>query len=266
MFRKILAICRHLAKRVEAQKSSWIWRHRKSPTATLNPYIANILVTKNPIYAKVARVCVESFLYHHPNSKVNLHVDEITKKEVENEILSKFPRARVSVFTVNSNERSWQEQKISLILSLNGTTELFMDADLRWNSGIQSIKSVTFYVDEFPFLEKSPYRQLIKIFRNGEYSNSIMKNTSFFTFHGNHISKELNLDVYRIEQELLELIKSDILGALDRDQVTRLSEQIALSIASTDWNYQIDTLKNTDGHKDGAFVESSYFGATGSTF
>jgi hypothetical protein len=94
----------------------------------------------------------------------------------------------------------------------------------------------------------------------------MMRNTSFFTFGGHQIETQALFDVKQIEDELLVLIKSDLLGSIDRDQVARLSEQLALSLASEDWNTPIKTLKESDGHKDGAFVESSYFGATGSTF
>jgi hypothetical protein len=46
----------------------------------------------------------------------------------------------------------------------------------------------------------------------------------------------------------------------------RISEQIALSLLVEKLNSPIYFLKESDGFKDGSFVESSYFGATGASF
>ncbi len=266
MFRRFLAFIRSTAKKIEATKKSWVWRHRKSKDFSPEPFVANILIVKNPIYAQIGRVCVESFLYYHPNSIVKLYVDDTTRDAVKTEILDRNISKKISIVAVPTQSSTWQEQKIELILSLSGTSELFMDADLRWNSGIRSLSEVTFYVNEFFLTEKSPYRQILQSFRSGKYKSAMMRNTSFFTFGGHQIGTKALFDVKQIEDELLWLIKSDLLGSIDRDQVARLSEQLALSLASEDWNTTIKTLKASDGHKDGAFVESSYFGATGSTF
>lgn len=266
MFRRFLTFARSTAKKIEATKKSWVWRHRKSKDSNPESFVANILIVKNPIYAKVGRVCVESFLYYHPNAIVKLHVDDMTRQAVKTEILDRNISQNISMVAVPTQSSTWQEQKIDLILSLSGTSEFFMDADLRWNSRIRTISEVTFYVNEFFLREKSPFRQIVESFRGGKYKSAMMRNTSFFTFGGHQLETQALFDVKQIECELLRLIKSDLLGSIDRDQVSRLSEQLALSIASEDWNTTINTLKVSDGHKDGAFVESSYFGATGSTF
>ena len=62
------------------------------------------------------------------------------------------------------------------------------------------------------------------------------------------------------------MAKSDVIAELDRESVLRISEQLALSLAVESWNEEIFLLKSYDGHMDGQFVESSYYGATGISF
>ena len=266
MLRRVLTIIRKMAKNIEARKNSWVWQHTKSANCSTEPIITHILIAKKEIYSKVAKICVESFLHHHPEGRVKLHVDTHTKKKTERVFKSKFFKERIQIVSLRDDSQTWQEQKISLILSMNGTKDVFMDADLRWNSKIDLPKAVTFYVNEFALAEKSPYRQLIYSLRGGKYFNATMRNTSFFTFAGVQISEKAKEDVNQLENEILAILNTEIVGKLDRSSVVRLSEQLALSIASEDWGVNVAALKENDGHKDGAFVESSYFGATGSTF
>ena len=55
-------------------------------------------------------------------------------------------------------------------------------------------------------------------------------------------------------------------GKIDHMPLERLREQIVISLVSETWDKDIYFLKEKDSHMDGSFVESSYFGATGSTF
>ena len=141
-----------------------------------------------------------------------------------------------------------------------------MDADLRWNGAIPETGGLTFFVDEFDMSEKSPYRQLLQTLKLDLSRPISMKNTSFFTFQGISISQE-KLDAFKLAFESYPslLMQADI-GSLDRTLIGRLSEQLTFSVQSELWEVPINYLKTSDGHMDGSFLESSYYGATGASF
>jgi hypothetical protein len=92
-----------------------------------------------------------------------------------------------------------------------------------------------------------------------------MKNTSFFTWSGYEPASNLLTRVLKIEKDIHEFATAT--GNFSSSWMARMSEQLALSLAVEEISeLKIDYLKSADGFKDGAFVESSYFGATGATF
>jgi hypothetical protein len=92
-----------------------------------------------------------------------------------------------------------------------------------------------------------------------------MKNTSFFSWSGFEPDDNLLARVRELEKDIFEFATST--RDLSSSWMARMSEQIALSLAVEEIDeIKIDYLKSSDGFKDGTFVESSYFGATGATF
>ena len=93
-----------------------------------------------------------------------------------------------------------------------------------------------------------------------------MRNTSFFSFDSLDLDSNQLKDFMSFYKNFGELVQSSDVGSLDEPELMRLSEQISLSIFSDRWSSQISCIKSEDGFRDGRFVESSYFGATGSIF
>jgi hypothetical protein len=255
------------AKSFERQIYSFKWRYSRPKESSKELFIAHLLVVKNSKYSGLARVCIESFLFHHPKCSIIVHCDYFTYSHTQMILRKIVKRGSVKVILDQVDDQmTWQDQKIQLLISLNGTSDIFMDADLRWNGSIPIRKGLTFFVDEFAMQQKSPFKEMLSLSEFANFSNPIMRNTSFFTFSGTEINDSLIEDIFRIHSLILDVVESDSVALLDRSDISRISEQLAISLAVEKWGMSIYALKVSDGHRDGKFVESSYYGATGVSF
>lgn len=93
-----------------------------------------------------------------------------------------------------------------------------------------------------------------------------MKNTSFF-YWGDHKPKEhYDTFIHEMMNEVLKITGNPDNPEEFNSRTRRISEQIALSLLVESTCEKVDFLKQSAVYKDGTFVESSYFGATGSSF
>ena len=243
------------------------WRSGISSSPSNATYRAHVLVVKKIEYVRVAQICVESFLYHHPNSTVLIHTDQTTIKEAQRIFMKRIANAQVELLPETSFESMpWQACKIDVILRMRGTSDFFMDADLRWNGVLPAYSGITFFVNEFDMRQKSPFRQILQGIGSEMGLGFNMRNTSFFSFDSLDLDNNQLKDFMSFYKNFGELVQSTDVGVLDEPELMRLSEQISLSIFSDKWSSQISCIKSQDGFRDGRFVESSYFGATGSIF
>jgi hypothetical protein len=198
---------------------------------------------------------------------ITIHVDSVTYEKAKTLLLSQRRNINVEIkLDMDYPDASWQELKLKLLKSLNGTMEFYLDADLRWNGPMPSCHAITFFTTEFQLKRMTIYLLLLTKLRNGKYLEASMRNTSFFTFAGNKLSEDLLDDVDLLHGEIIEIIDTESFGVEDQPQLIRIAEQIALSTACEDWGVEVTQLKEIDGWKDGSFVESSYFGSTGTSF
>jgi hypothetical protein len=227
---------------------------------------ANLLVVKDKVYASMGKLCVESFLYFHPRSTVVIHVDRFTTDAVSKKLRKLVSSERVEIRLIENQDQPWQNLKLNMILSLGAVQKFFMDADLKWNGPMAPLNGITFFVNEFNFTSNDFYAPLVKCNWFQEYKNSSMKNTSFF-YWGGYVPTAYDIKGIR---ELMTRISQLTLDKNNSPQfnlsTSRISEQIALSLVVEKINCPINFLKLTDGYKDGSFLESSYFGATGNSF
>jgi len=260
MFRKL----KFFLKKTRLELSIAKWRFIKSPIKIERILDVHILIVKKNDYIHLAKICALSFLYFHPSSEVTLHCDSKTFNTAKR----KFSHLSDSIKVVldQSEQISWQEAKLNLFLSLSGTSKILMDADLRWNGTIQELKGITFFCKEFELVQRSPERQLNRVLGISSNSGATMKNTSFIFLANHEISPSDLTLIKKSYFEFQSVLDHADIGILDRPNLTRLSEQIIISLITENWNKTIKFLKETDSHKDGKFVESSYFGATGATF
>jgi hypothetical protein len=226
-----------------------------------------MLVVKNKKYVEISRVCVESFFYHNPGSKVVIHCDDLTIYELQRRYARRLSRGDLHLNHMTSSENiSWQEMKMQVLLHLNGTRDFFMDADLRWNGALPKFEGIQFFVKEFQLKDHVDYRKILGKLENPRYGNAYMWNTSFFSFGGSFEEIAELDDLLALEKKVIAGIDSENLVELEKPWMRRISEQLAFSIYSENWSEKRTAIKLTDGHKDGSFLESSYFGATGTHF
>jgi len=74
-------------------------------------YEAHLLLVKNEIYAQIAKICVESFLFYNPNSTVVIHVDNKTKVATQKTLKKLVSKKKVSISQIETETAPWQELK-----------------------------------------------------------------------------------------------------------------------------------------------------------
>lgn len=264
--RPFYRVLRKRAKRIVAKIASLKYRNFVARNHTRFEYTANLLVVKKPIYAELAKLCAESFLYYNPECKVIINVDSATEVAVSKAFRKLAKKRNIVIKKVGRDNDSWQDIKLGVILQTQEEDAFFMDADLRWNGPIPRLTGTTFFVNEFRFKDNPTYSKLLE--SNGWQSDSdfTMKNTSFLYWGDYKPADKDQVFIVEAMSRIQELCDSRIIPSEDTDFIKRISEQIALSLLVDVRNLEVNFLKAVDGYRDGSFVESSYFGATGSTF
>ena len=266
MLRKSWHWTKRLVLTLEQRINLFRWDFTSTRNLDSFEHEAHLLIAKNPVYARIALICILSFLHFNERAKIVLHCDNSTQNEMEKLVKNRRRRAQIKIIDDLDPEATWQISKLKLILSLSGTNNIFMDADLRWNGVLKPPKGLSFFVPEFQLSKKSPFRQLLENIPFPVSPKSLMKNTSFVGFSGLVLTEHAISDVLRLYDGFNQILEISNLGEMDIQLLTRLSEQIILIVLADGWATEIYYLKQTDSHKDGQFVESSYFGATGAVF
>ena len=155
-------------------------------------------------------------------------------------------------------------QKALLLLQLQGTKDIFVDADTRLNGVLKGQDSITVLVREFRLAEQETWLYVCKLLEI-DPTKSFMLNTSFLTWSGVHlnVTSDLFHDFY---QNYLSLPWSDIsnLFLIQERSLTRLVEQFFFSILLS--SHDVDFLKEHDKVADKGVIESTYYGASGYRF
>jgi hypothetical protein len=222
-----------------------------------------MLIVKNKQYAWVSLHCISSLLRYNAGSIIHINADDETYGIVKSLVkLIDSKRIVVSKVEQPSLPPLWQKAKI--ILMLQGSKKVFIDADLRWNSTIPSIPKgqVLIFSKEFNMVFDSKYRSLL-VANGWEVNQEIyMLNTSVLCWNGLD-QKILVNDFLNLLFEF-ERLNMASLGFDTSQDVTRLSEQITLSYFLR--NFQIAALDEILIRDKCPSVESTYFGATGHRF
>lgn len=264
--RQVRRVAGIIVRTVLGKLQSFKYTHLAYKDASPSAYVANLLVVKKPIYAKIAKICAESFYYYNPRCKILVHVDSFTEELVEKELQKLIRLGVVQIRRVNSDAPTWQELKLQLVLSMTIDNEFFMDADLRWNGPLPKLNSVTYFVNEFDFDQKSPYSEMVQLPSWGFGSSVSMKNTSFVSWGTYRTTSEDRALIESVMTYINKICLIENQFPHHQDSLIRISEQIALSVLADKIPEKVNFLKSEDGFRDGTFVESSYFGATGSAF
>jgi hypothetical protein len=229
-------------------------------------YEVNLLVVKDLKYIDLAHDCIRSFLAFHPNSKFEIHVDEVTSVATMNCFSRRNLADKCTFVNVDGSSKKWQEMKLDIILSQSGTDELFIDADLRWYGPLPTIKEVTFLVDEGPLAK---FDIFLKIFESNKEFNSEahMLNVSFVALNGVSILPELQQKIRETCKNYDEIVSQAAGDVNDIEVIARLREQFAISVYAHAISPHYSVLKQRDRRAEThTLVSSCYFGSTGLNF
>jgi len=245
-------------------RTKWLYFENHSSSTTDSDACIHLLVVKNPSYSHVAQVCIESWFHFHPNTKVFVHADSLTEKSLRKSLKRVAKRRSLEILIDQDLSLTWQEQKVNLIVQLSGTKDIFIDADLKWNGPMPIKKGVCFFVEEFTFDSNPLYNYIFSKMNLDSQMKNSMKNTSFFTWGGEHINAGMSEELTEFMSRFHMQITSLGLSEIQNQEVSRIVEQLGLSLMFD--REDCDFLKAKDTQFDGSFVESSYFGATGTRF
>jgi len=260
----VISEFRSLGKAIERRVALIKWCF---PRKKFGPdYVAHMLAAKNTKYLKIAKIAVASFLYHNPNSHVVIHCDTFTYASAEIEFSFFTNRGTVSIQNNGHENQSWQLQKIDLLCEIaHLNSNFYMDCDVRWNGSLTLTNLCTSYVSEFRLADKSPFREMLPALKLQNSQVEMLNTTFVYLYPGKFSAAELG-EITRYHNEVLNLCSSGVVAKLDIEQTSRLSEQLGYSIFLANSERNHVALKTQDGHMDGSFLESSYFGATGVEF
>jgi hypothetical protein len=255
---------RTLGKSIERKAALIRWclpRRKFGPN-----YVAHLLAAKNTKYLRIAKIAVASFLYHNPNGSVVIHCDEFTYSSAQLEFNYFIKRGTVEILHNSQENQSWQVQKIELLCDIAQLeSNFYMDCDVRWNGSLTLSNLITSYVSEFELADKSPFREMLPALKIQNSQVEMLNTTFVYLYPGKFGTAELG-EIIEYHNEILNLCGSGAVAKLDIEQVSRLSEQLGYSIFLANSGRKHVALKSEDGHMDGSFLESSYFGATGVEF
>ena len=260
----VISEFRSLGKSIERRAALIKWclpRKKFGPN-----YVAHLLAAKNTKYLKIAKIAVSSFLYHNPNSSVVIHCDTHTYSSAQLEFKYFSKRGTVKILHNGHENKSWQVQKIELLCDIaHLESNFYMDCDVRWNGSLTLSDLTTSYVSEFKLADKSPFREMLPALKIQNSQVEMLNTTFVYLYPGKFSNAELG-EISRYHNEILNLCTSGAVAKLDIEQTSRLSEQLGYSIFLANSGRKHIALKSQDGHMDGSFLESSYFGATGVEF
>jgi len=236
------------------------WLLSKSNYESSSNIHAHLLVVKKPIYAKVVRTCIESFLYHHPDSQVSIYCDKATISSLRRRLfLVRLLKANVFTLKLIDSDDTWQTSKLFLLTQLNSPNDIFLDADLKFNGRLPLLRTITFFVKEENFLVQPQRTNILE----SKTLASTNRNTSIFSWSG----KVPDAAQFQILDEIYSSLEDILLPDAKREEyLGRLREQISISIFVDILKMDVGYIKFEDSQFDGKIVESSYFGATGSLF
>ena len=271
LLRKIKKIARLSFSLLQSKAELLRLEYSSCSNANQDLFRIHLLVVKQEKYVPISRICVISFLYFHPNSVVYLHADRHTLPLLRKwNLREKYVNSIKLIEIMDSENKTWQDLKLQLIYQLSGTSDIFIDADLKWNGPLEEFmlvdRYVYFFVEEYKLTENPTFMKMLSQQEFSDYRDSSMWNTSFVCLSGFTIRTEQVEEVNLLQEQILSYSRKFIMDKTEANSVIRISEQLAISLAASKWEKKIKALKATDGYKDGSFLESSYFGATGTHF
>jgi hypothetical protein len=256
-----LGVAFYLRKAAAEQKFKYHLRNSKQETEYF--YTIKMLAINSKNYVLLAETCIFSFLRFHPRSFFELHVDPELEIYAKQKFRSLIRSNNIEIKVLRERREFWQTTKLEIILGMNGTSSIFMDADLRWNGILPKISGITAYVEEYEISSSMLHSKVKELMPDSNFIR--MANCSFFGFDTVNVDGDLLNQIRELELQINSLQKMFPESQQLLAQ-SRLSEQLSLSYILRKNDKTISYLKIKGERNDGDFVESCYFGVSGLTF
>jgi hypothetical protein len=222
-----------------------------------------MIVIQNKDYVWISLYCIISFLRLNPGSTIEVTVDDATYN-LAKQLYKCIDRKRICIIVENNNGLPALWSKAKLIVSLQNSNYIFMDADLRWHKPLPNLPTsgITVLSEEFDLAKRTNYRNLMTANKWVDIEKVFMLNTSFVYLNKISFAVDFSIVLNLIKQ--FENVFDKSFGFNPEENIKRLSEQIVLSyLLRKKEVHSLDLIINS---RNDLGVESTYFGATGHRF
>jgi len=155
----------------------------------------------------------------------------------------------------------WQETKLELICEKIGVDGIYSDVDMFWNGRIKLSEASLFFLKEYEFSEYAQTKRLKNLLGLNKDLSWFVLNVSVVFLGDLAKLKDFRNRAYELFQKISTISQDEVLGEREISSIHRISEQLALSIATQEFG-KFEYLKEKDSIMDGGIAESFYLGAT----
>jgi hypothetical protein len=222
----------------------------------------HFILLRKKEYVFISKFAIASFLKFNPDYRVIVHCDSLVEIYAR-KLQYLFPRSRLSVVVDQPSQGFVYSIKGNFLLRLQGSFDIFLDADTRCNGRLPEIVKPMTLVAEFPYYSNRKWAAILRECGLEENIRFFLLNVSAVSWAGCHygVSPE---DFADWEKKWFAIDWSNILREDQIPYFQRFVEQVFVS--NIFQRGPIQTLKDADFVADKGIIESSYFGATGYRF
>lgn len=222
----------------------------------------HFLICKDVRYVSISKYAVLSYLRFNPDSTVIVHCDSLTYPLVK-KLYRFLPNDLLEVVEDIPNDKYPYISKGLLLLTLQGTKDVFLDVDTRINGKLPASIKPTTLVAEFQFSESVKFSKILKAMKCTDFEAKYLLNVTFVSWGGRDLGIRYN-NFLDWSDAYMNLPWDSLLAKEAIPYFKRFVEQTFFSLVFQEESW--DVLKKSDFVGDKGIVESSYFGASGYRF
>ncbi len=222
----------------------------------------HMLVCKRREYVAISKFAIASFLRFNSNYKILLHSD---REQLQNakKLSVLFPGSRFNVIHDIPDSGYPYELKGQLLLSLQGTHDIYLDVDTRTNGSLPNISAPLTLVAEFKMKDNINFSRILRELDLSHFENCYLLNVSIVSWAGHDFG--ISGDEFSVWcRKYMQIDWNSFLSSEQIPYFKRFVEQVFMSIKMQERGFQV--LKEKDRVGDKGLIECSYFGASGYRF
>ena len=248
--------------RLSVEVLALIFRFRYSNKISEEEVTCHFLICNNTNYVSISKYAIFSYARFNPQSKITIHCDLKTYPLVRKKYRF-FPKSKMTILKDISDVQYPYISKGLLLLSLQGTKDIFLDVDTRINERIPECLVPTALVAEFKFSQSEKFSRILDSIGCVDFAGKYLLNVTFVSWGGIHLYID-NKEFLDWSSRYMNLPWEDLLSKEAIPYFKRFVEQLFFSLIfqAGEWG----VLKSQDRVGDKGIIESSYYGASGYRF